>query len=232
MRGRWGDPFGGVLRARSPAACRRVGGGVPRGARLRAGRHGTVPFEPFDPVKVAHARLVAFAVPMHTALPIGVRDRSARPRGEPGWRGSPCPSASTPCSTQDRLLAPDADSSSAARPRRRWSRCAESLARGGTAPPAARCAAGPGRPALPVLERLRFAVPRREAPATALAVPAISRPRRPAPRRRVHRGEPRLPAPLPALPDPAGLRRPLLRRAAEESSSTTGARQIAAGAAT
>ena len=45
--------------------------GIPGACRLRAGGAGFV-VEPFDPEKVARARFIAIAVPMHTALRLGV----------------------------------------------------------------------------------------------------------------------------------------------------------------
>ena len=61
------------------------------------------------------------------------------------------------------------------------------------------------------IPRLQFRVPARGG-LPPLARYATLQVRRRAPHRRVHRGEPRLQAPLPPLPDRSGLRRPLPRR--------------------
>ena len=83
-------------------------------------------------------------------------------------------------------------------------------------------------PARPVLERLPFPVPSRgELPS--LKKYAHLEQGRPARAGRLRGGEPRLPAPVPALPDPARLRRALLRRAGGRSSSPTSASRCAPG---
>ena len=71
-----------------------------------------------------------------------------------------------------------------------------------------------GAPAGPDLRRLTF--PSRAARAAVAQEVRAPRARRPAGAGRLRRGEPRLPAPVPALSDPAGLRRAVLRRAARD----------------
>ena len=168
-----------------------------------------VSVEPFDADKAARARLVAVSVPMHTALRVGVeviaRVRAVNPAchvvayglyaaAQPGV--PPRPRRRRGDRRRGGGAAGDAGGDARVRVRRAGRRGRDGRAPG-RSPPRAAAVSGPEPRGAAVPQAVRAA-----------------RARRPARARGLRRGEPGLQAPLPALPDPAGLRRALLRRAA------------------
>ena len=170
--------------------------------------------DPFDADKVARARFVGISVPMHTALRLGVRVAERVREINPDARHlllRPVrrPERRLPAGARRRLLhrrrVRDAAGRPGRSPRRPRQRRTATASRSWTSTASSSAA----RAAQPFLQRLslRAAGPRRPAAARQVR-PAGAQGR--APRRRLRRGEPRLSAPVHALPDPAGLRRPVL----------------------
>ena len=177
--------------------------------------------EPFDAEKVTRARLVAIAVPMHTALRLGViaakRIRTVnppltsllRPLRRPERRRAPrhaCADTVLAGEMEDQLvdLVRRLEAGERVEPgaaRRANAVLSERASPGSTRSPAgaARRARQAGR------SPCRHATRCRDQEVRARGA------RRPARSRGVRGGQPRLQAPLPALPDSARLRRPLLR---------------------
>ena len=180
--------------------------------------------EPFDPEKVTRARFIAISVPMHTALRLGViaarRIRAINPTAHICFYGLYAALNATELladACADSVLAGELEDRLVDLVRRLE---AGELVEAGEARRANASLserASPPRPRSPAGSSPRRA---REA-----ELPRASTPRAPwdqevrarraggAPRSRgVRRGQPRLQASLPPLPDPAGLRRPVLRR--------------------
>ncbi len=167
-----------------------------------------VSVEAFDARRARQAKLVAVSVPMHTALRIGVtvidRVRAVNPDCHLCFYGL---YASL---NAEYLLGHGADSVIGGEAEGPLGELATALETGAATPSSVEDKGATGR-ALSQAPRLSRPEPR------AASCPSDvreDRARRPARSGRVRRGEPRLPASLPALPDPAGLWRPVLRGAA------------------
>jgi radical SAM superfamily enzyme YgiQ (UPF0313 family) len=132
----------------------------PRAFLERAGFRPTaldVAVEPLDEARVRQARLVAIAVPMHTALRLGVevaaRVRALNPAAHLCFHGLYA------LLNREHLLARGADSVLGGESEGALVALAEALEAAGPGPRPA--APGPAGPARPVLERLAFPVPSR-----------------------------------------------------------------------
>ena len=181
--------------------------------------------EPLDPAARARARGSSrISVPMHTALRLGLAGRRADPRREPGRAALlPRPVRAAPrrrCSSRAgaaAVLGGECEEALVALAARRGA------GRGPRPLRAARRRRGAPRAA-----RLPGAEPRRAAAARALRAPRGRRRRAAA--RRLRRGDARLQAPLPPLPDPARSTAVASSPCPSRRCSRTWRSQVAAGA--